>query len=136
MKFKILAVAFFIFAHILVIAAEQQFVYTIQYSKSYRRDLLDKYMGCQQKERISYGTYVYPGGVKDALYVYLNQGTYQGGLTCNNQNTYVKVFGTEQNYPSLLASDPTTVATQLRQAVGRINPTYIISWKCPFNLDN
>lgn len=85
---------FFILLNIWLISTEQQFIYTIQYAKSYRRDLLDDYMGCKQNSSIIYGTYLHPGGVKDALYVYLNQGVYQTRLSCTNQNYYVKIFGT------------------------------------------
>lgn len=55
-------------------------------------------MGCKQNSPIMYGVYTYPMGEKDALYVYMNQGTYQTRLNCNNQNLYFKLFGTEQKY--------------------------------------
>ena len=67
-------------------------------------------MGCKQNSTIIYGTYLYPTGVKDALYVFLNQGTYQAYLSCNNPNKLFKIFGTEQNYEHLLTSDPSVLA--------------------------
>ena len=70
-------------------------------------------------------------GLKDALFVYLNQGTYQTYLNCQFKQVYAKIFGTEQDYLELLKNDPGTIAEQMRQMVSRINPHYVVEWKCP-----
>lgn len=94
MKSGMLVTVFLMLLNIWIISAEHELIFTVQYAKSFRRDLLDEYMGCKQNSSIIYGTYLYPGGVKDALYVYLNQGVYQTRLSCSSQNHYVKIFGT------------------------------------------
>lgn len=86
-------------------------------------------MGCKQNSTIIYGTYLYPTGAKDAVFVYMNQGTYQTHLSCNNQNNFVKIFGTEQDYEQLIATEPTSVANNVKQSLARLNPSYVISWK-------
>lgn len=90
-------------------------------------------MGCKQNSTIIYGNYLFPKGEKDALYVYLNQGIYQTRLSCSNQNYFVKLFGTEQDYSLLFAADPTFVANQVKRSLGRLNPTYVVSWKYSLN---
>lgn len=91
-------------------------------------------MGCQQNSTIIYGTYLYPSGAKDALFVYLNQGTYQTRLACrNDQNKFVKLFGTEQDYDELLKADPSIAAESVKYTVRSINPHYIVSWKYPLS---
>lgn len=54
-------------------------------------------LGCNHYT-ITYGTYTHPMGLKDALFVYLNQGTYQSYANCQFKQVYAKLFGTEQNY--------------------------------------
>lgn len=65
-------------------------------------------MGCPNKN-IVYGTYLEPHGPVDALYIYLNQGMYMNRVGCNFQNIYFKIFGTGQNYDTLLSNDPKTL---------------------------
>ena len=52
-----------------------------------------KNLGCNHTT-IAYATYTYPIGIKDALYVYLNQGTYQSYVNCPFKKIYAKLFGT------------------------------------------
>jgi hypothetical protein len=74
-------------------------------------------------------------GLKDALFVYLNQGTYQSYTNCQFKRVYAKIFGTEQNYEQLLKNDPNTVAEQVKQMISRLNAHYVIDWKCSVEKD-
>jgi hypothetical protein len=50
-------------------------------------------------------------------------------LQCRNEKVFAKIFGTGQDYESLLKTDANTVANGLRGAVNIDN--YIIDWKYP-----
>lgn len=95
---------------------------------------MSKYLGCNHSS-IAFGTYTYPMGVKDALYVFLNQGTYQSYVNCPFKHVYVKLFGTEQDYNQILNAEPGTVADRVKQMTSRINPNYIVDWNCPMDKD-
>ena len=89
-----------------------------------------KNLGCNYSS-IAYATYTHPMGIKDALYVHLNQGTYQSYNNCPFKHLYAKLFGQYQNYDELLKNDPTTVADRVKQTLGKTNANYIVDWNCP-----
>jgi len=70
--------------------------YTIHYLRSYRADQVERNFGCGQS--IVYGTFLYPMGPVDALYTLLNSNMYGFNANCQRKDTYVKIFGTAQNY--------------------------------------
>lgn len=54
----------------LLAKAEAETVYTVHYLRSYREDVVENNFGCSQS--ILYGTYEFPSGTVDALYVLTN----------------------------------------------------------------
>ncbi len=61
----------------------------------------------------------------------LNPGTYNMGSNCRPSNTYVKIFGTAQNYEDLIKSDPGNVANSISGTVNRLSNKIIVDWKYP-----
>jgi hypothetical protein len=54
----------------LLMNAAAETVYTVHYLRSYREDVIESNFGCSKS--ILYGTYEYPNGAVDALYVLTN----------------------------------------------------------------
>jgi hypothetical protein len=107
---------------------DQNFAYSINYVKSFRPDLISKFIGCEEKS-VVYGSYLYPSGPMDALYIYLFPGTYAARFNCPQRDLYVKLFGTAQNYEELLATDPSVVSDKVIREINRMITNYIIDWK-------
>jgi hypothetical protein len=101
--------------------------YTIHYLKSYRSDLVEKNFGCGQS--IVYGTYLFPMGPVDALYTLLNANMYGFNGQCQRKDTYIKLFGSAQNYDLLMDPNP-SIVDMIANAVSRSNTKkVIIDWK-------
>ena len=54
-------------------------------------------------------------------------------ISCNFQNMFFKLFGTDQNYKDLLMNDPKTLAERLVRTLNRGTNKFIVDWKCPLN---
>ena len=96
-------------------------VYTIHYLRSYRNDLLQTNFGCGKS--IVFGTYLYPLGPVDALYVLINGHQVGVSSSCNRPATYIKLFGDAQDYSKIGPS----MYNQLDSVINR--GTVIIDWK-------
>lgn len=101
-------------------------VYTIHYLKTFRRDLIEGSFGCGNA--IVYGTYLYPKGLVDALYMLASPHVYGFNSRCQRKETYVKVLGADQDYSKLSAFG--NIENQMHDEISRVSATnIIIDWK-------
>lgn len=74
-------------------------VYTIPYTRIFRPDLIDKYIGCGYN--IAYASYTIPEGLRDAAFIFANPYQFGNAFRCSPRDTYLKVFGYAQDYSKL-----------------------------------
>ena len=102
-------------------------VFTIPYTRSFRRDTAPDSMGCNH--RVAYASFTYPEGPRDALYISMNRHVFKIN-GCGPKETYAKIFGYAQNYDELI--DAKIVASKISSV--RENKL-IIDWKADKNLE-
>ncbi len=75
-------------------------VFTIPYTTTFRTDKINAAMGCGHN--IVFGNYLYPAGSRDALSLYLSPNLYGGtSIRCQFKTLFAKVVGTGQDYSEL-----------------------------------
>jgi hypothetical protein len=93
---------------VLALNLNKDVVYSVNYLKSFRKDTFEKYAGCSKS--IAYGTYIYPKGIVDALYMLANPNIYGLNFQCNRVDTYLKLFGSAQDFDLLLRIEGKQIA--------------------------
>ncbi len=116
----ILLLTIIIFTH-----AVPEPIYNLHYIKSFRGDQVNKNFGCGKS--IVYGTYLYPMGPLDGLYMLLNSYTYGFNGNCQRNRTFIKLFGHAQDYQEIIKDN--NAADSINQQIARANiKDLIIDW--------